>query len=86
MAWKNPLLAIVIKPVDGAGSAGVIQCHSLSDIEKAFSTIKQLSKTVDVRSSPGCIFLVHDSKEQLLEDYAFIRQLESRLYLSEKHS
>lgn len=40
-----------------------------------------LQKTVDVRSSPGCIFLVHDSTEQLVADYKAIRQLEPELYL-----
>ena len=46
----------------------------------------QLAKTFDVRSSPGCIFLVHDSKEQLVTDYELIRQIEGRLYLTEKQS
>ena len=54
--------------------------------ELAIDSGDQLPKTIDVRSSPGCIFLVHDSREQLLKDYAFIRQLETRLYLSEKQS
>ena len=51
--------------------------------ELAIDPGDQLRKTTDVRSSPGCIFLVHDSKEQLLEDYALIRQIETRLYLNE---
>lgn len=40
-----------------------------------------LQKTMDVRSSPGCVFLVHDSAEQLVKDYEVIRALEPRLYL-----
>jgi len=49
--------------------------------ELAIDPGDQLQKTIDVRSSPGCIFLVHDSREQLLEDYEYIRQLESQLYM-----
>lgn len=41
----------------------------------------KLQKTIDVRSSPGCIFLVHDSAEQLAKDYDIIRKLELGLYV-----
>ncbi len=49
--------------------------------ELAIGPGDRLQKTMDVRSSPGCIFLVHDSVEQLVNDYEVIRQLEPQLYL-----
>lgn len=48
--------------------------------EMALEPGERMVETVDVRSSPGCIFLVHESTEQLVRDYDAIRALEPRLY------
>ncbi len=54
--------------------------------ELAIESGDALFKTIDVRSSPGCIFLVHDLKEQLIKDYEVIRQFEPQLYLNVQRS
>lgn len=40
-----------------------------------------LKQTIDVRSSPGFIYLIHDDKAQIEADYKVIRNLEKELYL-----
>ena len=43
MEQQQLVFPIVVKPVDGAGTAGVARCDSISDVETAFVEIKRLA-------------------------------------------
>lgn len=45
-----------------------------------------LKATIDVRSSPGFMYLMHDDRAQIEQDYARLRELERDLYCQEPYS
>jgi hypothetical protein len=53
---------------------------SFYHVEFAISEGDLLKKTIDVRSSPGFIYLIHNDKAQIEADYEQIRALEAHLY------
>lgn len=72
-------------PFEGFDADRMAEIRSLPSYyaeELAIEPGEQWLPTIDVRSSPGCIFLVHESGDQLARDYEAIRRLESRLYRS----
>ena len=68
---------------NGFNNAVLDQIRSLESYYHHEFTLRKgdyLKQTVDVRSSPGFIYLTHDDQHQIELDYAEIRRLEKKLY------
>lgn len=74
----------LISPCDGLVDEQALTwlCESLPSFEslRLRCTQQQVSETVDLNSSPGVIFLVHESEDQVRQDYLKIRAAEQTLY------
>jgi biotin carboxylase len=76
----------LISPIAGkvrslAGFNEIRDLPSFADMNLQLALDEPLSRTVDSRTSPGYVYLVHDDPDQLRADYRTIRELEAtRLY------
>ena len=70
----------ICSDINQAVLSKIRQLSSYHHEEFAVTKDDELKKTVDVRSSPGFIYLIHDDKRQIERDYQEIRYLENSLF------
>ncbi|NET73439.1 MAG: ATP-grasp domain-containing protein [Sphaerospermopsis sp. SIO1G2] len=78
---KNLLIVILISEIEGKIKSishidKIRNLPSFCDMKLQLEKDKPIKKTVDLVSSPGYIFLVHENPEVIQQDYQTIRHLE----------
>ena len=71
---------MILNSYDSSVLNKIKSLKSFYHAEFAFKVGDKLRKTIDVRSSPGFIYLIHQDHSQIEHDYKLIRQYECLLY------